>query len=889
LNARPVHSWAAAALRPLRALLAAALLLPAGPALAQNAKAQPFEIGPVPGWVEPLAPEHAAEAPADQVADQVAGGVHYLLLDQQVRLDGTRRATYQHVAAKALNERGVESIANIEVRFDPSYQRLILHAITVRRGARALQKLSRAAVRVLQRETDLEALIFDGSMTANVFLDDVRVGDVVEYAYSVVGHNPVFGDRHFGRFSMQWSVPVARARARLLWPQGRALHLQHHNEAAAPAVTQGATHVDHRWDLRQVAARRVENDAPAWFDPYPSVQWSEFADWQAVVQWALPLYRLPMRAVPAVEAEAARLAPPGTVPSERLVAALRFVQREVRYLGIEAGAGSHQPSAPQLVLERRFGDCKDKTLLTVALLRAMGIEAHPALVNTAARRGIESWQPSPGAFNHVVVRARLDGRDFWFDPTRSTQEGSLFNLSQADYGPALVVDAGTDALVPMAGEQALRQVREVRAVLDSSAGMDQPVKYTVTTVVQGVAADVLRATLAQQSREQLQKNYVNFYAGYFAGVAPAAPLQVDDDPTANEITLTERYVIDRFWQRSDERKRLEASIEVPELAEYMRVPQAQVRQSPLALMHPLEFTHVTEVRLPRRWDIKPDRQHIDDPAFEFRREESWTAGRTLVLTDRFTSRLDHVAAGDVERYAGNVEKARRAARYELYLHDRSAAPAAAEGPHWLPAVASTLALLAALAVAVRVHRWDPEPWPLDSQPYPVPPQGLGGWLALLGLSMALSIWRIARELADAATSYTATAWLSLTTAGEAAYHPLWAPALLFSMAGAIASLTACGLFLLLYLQRRSSAPRVFIATVLGSAVFATADLALVALIPAARAEAGASAWGQLAWRWIAAAVWVAYMLKSRRVRATFVRRRGPQPQAPLPALTAASP
>jgi hypothetical protein len=65
--------------------------------------------------------------------DQVAAGVHFLLLDQQVRVDGRERVLYQHVAAKALNERGVESLANVDVRFDPSYQRLTLHAITVRK------------------------------------------------------------------------------------------------------------------------------------------------------------------------------------------------------------------------------------------------------------------------------------------------------------------------------------------------------------------------------------------------------------------------------------------------------------------------------------------------------------------------------------------------------------------------------------------------------------------------------------------------------------------------------------------------------------------------------------------------------------------------------------
>jgi hypothetical protein len=83
-------------------------------------------------------------------------------------------------------------------------------------------------------------------MTASVFLADVRVGDVIDYAYSLRGHNPVFGQQHFGRFALQWNVPVAWAHSRLLWRLGRELNWRRHNSAAEPAVSVGATHREYR-------------------------------------------------------------------------------------------------------------------------------------------------------------------------------------------------------------------------------------------------------------------------------------------------------------------------------------------------------------------------------------------------------------------------------------------------------------------------------------------------------------------------------------------------------------------------------------------------------------------------------------------------------------------
>ncbi|MFX8207373.1 transglutaminase domain-containing protein, partial [Acinetobacter baumannii] len=87
-----------------------------------------------------------------------------------------------------------------------------------------------------------------------------------------------------------------------------------------------------------------------------------------------------------------------TDPEARLLAALRFVQREVRYLGIEMGANSHAPHPPETVLPRRYGDCKDKTLLTLTLLGRLGIPASPALVHTTERQAAAERLPTPWAF-----------------------------------------------------------------------------------------------------------------------------------------------------------------------------------------------------------------------------------------------------------------------------------------------------------------------------------------------------------------------------------------------------------------------------------------------------------------------------------------------------------
>ena len=61
-------------------------------------------------------------------------------------------------------------------------------------------------------------------------------------------------------------------------------------------------------------------------------------------------------------------------------------------------------------------------MLLVSMLDHLGIEAHPALVNTRLRKGLLKLLPAPTLFDHAVVSARIDGRTYWLDPTRSTQK-----------------------------------------------------------------------------------------------------------------------------------------------------------------------------------------------------------------------------------------------------------------------------------------------------------------------------------------------------------------------------------------------------------------------------------------------------------------------------------
>ncbi len=618
-----------------------------------------YKIEKPPAWATQVVADTAAELPQSKQSE----GVSYLLLDRQVLIQGSSKQSYSHIAFKIQNESGLENSANIEIRFDPSYQTLLLHSVSIRRGDKTISKLTPTAVKVLQREKSLEQLIFNGAKTANLFLEDVRVGDVVEYAFTLRGSNPVFGGRHYSQFDSQWSIPVQHAYSRLLTEQGRnpAIKLHNNQPEASQRVVEGLH--EYVWNQKDIVALRVRDDAPAWFDPYPRAQWSDFRDWQSVVQWGVPLYATPARLPVELTAEAERIKRRYADPAERAAEALRYVQKTVRYLGVEVGPGSHAPTPPELVLSRRFGDCKDKTLLTLTLLKAVGVEASPALVNTRFKRAIAQWQPSPGAFDHVVVRAKLGDEYFWLDPTLQPQMGGLRDISQADFGYALVLELQQTALSEIRPSSATVYNRKVLAVLDSKAGVQLPVPFTVTTLLEGLSAERMRNTLAKETPEDLQKQLVNYFARYYPGIAIVRPYEVHDNIASNQLSMTEYYVIPDFWAPGKD-NRMEAYAAIPDVNEYLRPPRNTVRTEPLGLFHPADVRQTTYVLLPETWKFKDASSKIKDPAFEFESSAHFVPGR-LTLVDAYRTLSDSIASQSMPAYLENLRKARNMLGYSF--------------------------------------------------------------------------------------------------------------------------------------------------------------------------------------------------------------------------------
>jgi transglutaminase-like putative cysteine protease len=662
---------------------------------AMAAGAADYRVGPAPAWAKPVA--FALPPPAEATSRGVAYGSRYDVVDDEVRLGDHVSATYHHVVSEAVTEKGVDDLSHHEIEFDPGWETLTLHQVDIVRDGQRVSRLNAMQVKVLQRERDLESRIYDGRKTLNLDLSDVRPGDILEFAYTRSGVNPVLGGHQFGGLDMQWAVPVLHLHRRLSTAATLPVRVTLLNGASAPALTRVDGYDERLWEQNDVPALRREADTPAWFDPFQSVEWTDFATWGEVARWAEPLYRVPAQPGPALGAAIARIAHDQVSPEARVAAVLRLVQQQVRYLGVEIGAGTHTPSAPDVVWARRWGDCKEKALLMVTMLRALGVAAEPVLVNTRREAAIEQDLPTAGAFDHAITRVHVGGADYWLDPTRSPQQGTLRTLTQSTYGAALVLDGQAVELTRMPARTGVERTREVEVDVDSRAGMDKPVIYVVRTTYRGFTADTMRDELGDGERGELQRRYVNFYATSYPGIKVGAPLDVEDDALANVMVVTEHYTIDDFWTRDDKGRR-QADLHVPDMSGQLDVPKAPIRVMPMALAAPHILRERMTVHLPDAWPDRDLEKTVTNPAFTFKRTVHGS-GKLLTMDYVLDMRADHVDAAQVRRYAADIDSARDELAYNIWSAPEEPAPAASQAADAGP-VARALAALAMLLLGI---------------------------------------------------------------------------------------------------------------------------------------------------------------------------------------------
>lgn len=329
------------------------------------------------------------------------------------------------------------------------------------------------------------------------------------------------------------------------------------------------------------------------------VEYSDFSDWDAISRHFAPLFTKAAKLDPGspLKAEARRIATAHSRPLDRASAALKLVQQQVRYIYVGLNGGNLMPATAEETWQRRYGDCKGKTALLLGLLAELGIEAEPVLVsNAGADDGLDERLPSLQLFDHVLVRARIDGSDQWLDGTLPPVAGPS-PTPVMPYRWTLPLTAQGSSIEPLAWRPAERPDEVTLFELDARAGFEQPARITNTTIIRGIKALQQQAQLSGLTPAQLLSGLRQHMVGDTWQTIDDARWRYDVKAQASVLTISGTGTID--WDDDGDGAR---SLTLP--GGGFNPPQRRVRPSEqdqdLPYYNAPEFNcSVTTVRLPK--------------------------------------------------------------------------------------------------------------------------------------------------------------------------------------------------------------------------------------------------------------------------------------------------
>lgn len=546
--------------------------------------------GPEAAWIRSV--DVPAADPAR--ADQIKNGISWLLADEQIIHRDYGYDDYSRTVYRIVDRPGLERGASIDLQFDPSKHKVTLNHLRIIRDGVVLDRLDDVKFDIFRQEKEAEKGVYDGWLTAHVNIDEVRVGDIVDYGetYEITPH--VGKGLFFYSFSTEWEDPVGLIRTSITWPASQPLAIKPRGTEIKPTISASGTDSVYLWEIANPKPVKVEENVPTEFPAWGSIDISSTASWQSVIDAVQPYYKPAIAFPPAFAAKLDEIAARHPLPEDRMIQAMRLVQDEIRYVSLSMGSGSYIPRDPATVVQSGFGDCKDKALLLTSALARLGVSAQVALADLDHGRALDQHLPALRNFDHAIVKATIGTKAYWLDATNYLQGGDASNFPQPDYGFALPV-FGSGELEKMPSPEPKSptiKVAEEFFFPDKPGGQ---LTLSVLSTHEGADADYMRSKLASRSVSELSDAYLQYYSKRYPGIESAAKLEIFDNRDGDIINIRESYRLPaQALAANDLAKNF--SIKAADLGTDLPTPTTVDRAGPVSLGSPVYRRHSVTVR-----------------------------------------------------------------------------------------------------------------------------------------------------------------------------------------------------------------------------------------------------------------------------------------------------
>ncbi len=379
----------------------------------------------------------------------------------EVLQSGLSRTLRQRLV-RVNHEAGVDSLSQYAIKYNPDRQELTIKVAKVHKASGG-GSLAREAEISLNEPW---ARMWYDLRARQLRFIGLAPGDLIEIEYILEDVAPdnlfanYFGDLRY----LAEDLPVKLFRYVLITPKERHFNIHHpRGKVRHEVVVKGQQRIL-SWTARDLAKIVDEPTMPGWSEVSEYIHVSTYARWSQVARWYWELVKRQLSGGPAIIQAARRITRGAVTERQKIRAIHAFVTRNLRYVGLAFGIHGYQPYAANQVLSRKFGDCKDKSTLLIALLSQVGVDSTLVLVRTRRQGRMASTPASLAPFDHAVVY--LPKHDLYLDATAEFS-GSGELPAQIQGVMALQINEGRGVLrrTPVGSARSNRVIQQDQYVL----------------------------------------------------------------------------------------------------------------------------------------------------------------------------------------------------------------------------------------------------------------------------------------------------------------------------------------------------------------------------------------------------------------------------------------
>jgi transglutaminase-like putative cysteine protease len=376
-----------------------------------------------------------------------------VLVDDLIRVryeaDGTA-TRWDDTIVKILTERGKQDNQSMMFHFTKPYTELEVTLVEVIKPDGTVTAVDLASQgQVMVDPSQMHSNIYNpNAKVYEVGVPDLEIGDLLRYVFVRKTVKPRIPDTWADRELLEYTSPVKHFVYEIDGPSElplASLALKDEIDGTVDYTTDETDgRVTHRWEVNDVPRIYREPSMPAITMVAQRVRASTVPDWETLSRWYWDLCEPHIdKTTPEMEAKVAELTEGLTDRQAKIEAIFYWAAQQVRYMGIttETDAPGYEPHDVSITFDNKYGVCRDKAALLVAMLRLAGFEAEMVLIHAGDKRDYEVPDPY---FNHAIVAVReADGSYQLMDCTNETTK-ELLPAYLSDKSYLVATEAGTD-------------------------------------------------------------------------------------------------------------------------------------------------------------------------------------------------------------------------------------------------------------------------------------------------------------------------------------------------------------------------------------------------------------------------------------------------------------